>query len=364
MRIEELETPAVVVDLDVMERNLHRAGDYIRQHHLQLRPHTKTHKIPAIARMQIEAGAYGVTVAKVGEAEVMAEGGLENILLAYPVFGEGKWDRLAAIARKRSLTVAVDSAATAEGLSASLRRAGAEAGVLVEFDAGMHRCGVQTAEEAAALAVQVDRAPGLRFAGIMFYPGHIWSRPEEQAPALAGVGEQIREIVSAVRAQGLDCAVVSGGSTPTLYQSHQVPGLTEIRPGTYVFNDRNEWGGGFCSLEDCALRVLVTVVSNAVPERAIVDGGSKTFSGDAWISGDRKGYGYIVERPEASLEALTEEHGHLRFPAGAAKPRVGERLSIIPNHVCACVNMHDEIFYHRGGVVEGSWKVAGRGRVR
>ncbi len=364
MRIEELETPALVVDLDILENNLKRVGDYARQHGFHLRPHTKTHKIPAIAKMQLASGATGITVAKVGEAEIMAEGGLDNILLAYPVFGVSKWDRLARIAKERKLTIAADSAITIQGISDSMNRLGARVDMLVEFDAGMRRCGVQSAAEVEQLALLIARLPGLRFAGVMYYPGHIWNPPEEQGPALTRVAEQLQEIKSTLGEHGLECEVTSGGSTPTLFQNHLVEGLTEIRPGTYVFYDRNEWGGGYCTLENCALRVLVTVISNAVPGRVMLDGGSKTFCADRWISGDQRGFGYICERPDAYFESMTEEHGHVNLPEGGSRPEVGERLSIVPNHVCGCVNMHDEIYYHRKGIVEGSWKVAARGRVR
>lgn len=363
MTIDELETPAVVVDLDVVEANLSRVAEYARHHNLGLRPHTKTHKTPAIAQMQVRSGAHGVTVAKVGEAEVMAAGGLDNLLLAYPVFGTKKLEKLAALATGRKITVAVDSVVTAEAISQAAQAAGATIDLLVELDVGMRRCGVASPEAAASLATAIDKLPGVRFAGLNLYPGHIWAAPGEQSAPLREVGDKLAAVLEVLSQHGLQCEVVSGGSTPTALQSHLVGGLTEIRPGTYVFNDRNTMGVGACSLTDCALRVIVTVVSDAVAGRAIVDGGSKTFSSDRWASGTKEGFGYVVEDPQILFEAMSEEHGHLNVSGCEKRLRVSDRLSIIPNHVCACVNLHDRLWYHRKGVVEGFWEVAARGRV-
>ena len=364
MNIEELETPALVVDLDILERNINRLADYGREHHIRIRPHTKTHKIPAIARMQIEAGASGITVAKPGEAEVMANAGLDDILVAYPVFGQEKWAKLARIAKDHTLTVGLDAEETAQGLSAAAAAAGSRIGVLVEFDAGMHRCGVCTSAEVVRLAQTVDRLPGLHFRGVMFYPGHIWDTPGEQETALGQVSQQLEEVVAELQKNGLHCEVVSGGSTPTALNSHSIKGVTEIRPGTYVFNDRNTVGVGACTLDDCALQVVATVVSTAVPGRAMIDGGSKTFSSDRWKSGGGSTLGHIQGHPEIEFTGMSEEHGHLDLHEAAGKIHVGDKLWIVPNHVCACVNMHDVMYFHRNGTVEGCWPIAGRGKVR
>lgn len=363
MHIDQLETPAVVVDLDVLEANIARFAGYAQSHGLRLRPHTKTHKIPAIAQMQVASGSHGITVAKAGEAEAMAESGLGNILLAYPVFGDQKLARLAMLASKKKITLAIDSSVTAEALSKAAQSSGSTFDVRVEVDVGMRRCGVGSPEDAEALAKRIDSLPGLHFAGLNFYPGHIWVPPPEQAEPLREVSAKIGAVLERLARSGLSCEVVSGGSTPTALESHQVEGLTEIRPGTYVFNDRNTLGIGACSLADCALRVMVTVVSTAVHGRAIVDGGSKTFSSDRLLSGTREGFGLVAEHPEVLFEAMSEEHGHLNTTASTQTLRIGDRLSVVPNHVCACVNMHDHLYYHRKGVVEGRWQVAGRGRV-
>ena len=364
MQITELETPALVVDLDILDRNLKRLGDYGKEHNIAVRPHTKTHKIPAIARMQIESGCRGITVAKTGEAEVMAHAGLDDILVAYPVFGAQKWNRLAGLAKNHTITVALDAEETALGLSAAAASVGSRIGALVEFDAGMHRCGVNSPAAVVKLAAAIDKLPGLQFRGVLFYPGHIWDLPEQQNEALARVSDQLAEILDQLRRAGLNCEIVSGGSTPTALHSHMIAGVTEIRPGTYVFNDRNTVGMGACQWDDCALQVLVTVVSTAVPGRAMIDGGSKTFSSDRWKSGGGTTLGHIQQHPGIEFSAMSEEHGHLDIKSDSERLTVGDKLFIIPNHVCACVNMHEEIYFHRGGTVEGSWRVEARGKVR
>jgi len=194
MRIEELDTPAVIVDLDILQSNIRSLSEYCRTHALALRPHTKTHKIPAIAKMQIEAGAIGITVAKVGEAEVMAAAGLDNILIAYPVLGQSKLERLTRLALERKMTVALDSTEALEGISSAAHKASCEISILIEFDMGMQRCGLQSVGDLVKMALTVERLPGVRFAGIMFYPGHIWDLPPDQSGALRLLSERILEI--------------------------------------------------------------------------------------------------------------------------------------------------------------------------
>lgn len=362
MRIEDLETPAIAVDLNVLESNIRSMAGYTRAHNLKLRPHTKTHKIPVIAGMQVEAGSRGITVAKVGEAEVMAAAGFDDLLVHYPMYGRQKADRLAQIAKTCAVTVALDSPESAAALSEAAAAAGVTFGILIEIDTGMRRCGVGTAAEAEALAQRVATMPGVRFRGITTFPGHVWLAPAQQAEALGAVSVKLQSVIDRLRSSGFECEVVSGGSTPTARNSHLIPQLTEIRPGTYVFNDRNTYGVGACTIDECALRVLVTVVSTAVAGRAIVDGGSKTFAADRMLSGTQTGFGYVVEHPDLEIASMSEEHGHMDL--NGATLHVGDRLSVIPNHVCPCVNLHNSVYYHRGGVVEGCWDVAARGHVR
>lgn len=364
MRIADLDTPALLVDLDVMERNLRRAADYAAAHGLRLRPHTKTHKIPALGRRQLELGAAGLTVAKVGEAEVMLCASPKDLLLAYPPVGARKLERLVEVARKTRLTVALDSLAVAGPLSDAACAAGVEIGVLAEMDVGLGRMGVSPGEELVALAQELRRLPRLVFDGIAFYPGHIKRLDEEGRQALRRVGEAVELTLEGLRRAGIEAPVVSGGSTPTLYASHTVPGLNEIRPGTYIFNDRNTVLSGACGWEDCAATVLATVVSTARPGQIIIDGGSKTFSSDRLVHAGENGFGRVVEAPEAVFWNLNEEHGYVHVRDCGRSFRVGERLRVIPNHICVAVNLHERIYGVRGDRVEEIWTVEGRGKLQ
>jgi D-serine deaminase-like pyridoxal phosphate-dependent protein len=364
MHISELETPAVIVDLDVMERNLSRVADYCRTHQLLLRPHTKTHKIPELAKRQIASGATGITVAKLGEAEVMLDAGIDDILIAYPIVGADKTARLARIAKRATVRVSLDSEDAARAISAAAHKQGSTIGILIEMDVGFERCGLGNENDLVTLAQKITDLPGLAFKGLMFFPGHFGVGPEERDVLRAHVNEYLERSLAAFERAGVPVAVVSGGSTPTAYEGGSFYGVNEVRPGTYIFNDRNTVAVSAASLSDCALSVLVTVVSTAVNGHAVVDGGSKTFSYDRFQGGDGKGFGIVKEDPEAEVERFSEEHGHLNIAGSGRSYRVGDRLSIIPNHVCTTVNMHDEIYGVRGEQVEEIWRVAARGRVR
>jgi D-serine deaminase-like pyridoxal phosphate-dependent protein len=364
MLISDLETPAVVIDLDVMDRNLTRMADYCRREKLALRPHTKSHKIPELAKRQIESGATGITVAKLGEAEVMLDAGLDDILIAYPLVGKGKPERLAELADRASISVALDSEEAARAISDVMRERGATVGVLVELDVGFGRCGVADENELLALARKVAELPGVEFKGLMFFPGQFVCEGEKRASLREGVNELLARVLDRFESADLPLSIVSGGSTPTAREGHQFRGVNEIRPGMYIFNDRNMSGVGVAGIDDCALSVLVTVVSTSVAGRAVVDGGSKTFSSDRYLAGDGLGFGLIKEDPGIQLEALSEEHGHMNLGRSTRQLTVGERLTIIPNHVCSTVNMHDEIYGVRGEQIETVWQVAGRGKVR
>ena len=364
MHVSELETPALVVDLDTLEANIGEMATYAAAHGLRLRPHIKTHKIPEIARMQIRSGASGVTVAKLGEAEVMSRAGIDDILIAYPVIGMKKLARLTKLARTVRVAVSTDSLEVAEGISHAARSAGVRIGILAEFDSGFRRCGVQTPDELTSLARAMQRLPNLEFAGLMFYPGHVRTGAQEQIPVLRDIDSQLFEAQDKLYRSGIQVATVSGGSTPTALQSHVMKTLTEIRPGTYVYNDMNTVRLGTTDLAHCALAIHVSVVSTAVKGRAIIDGGSKTFSSDPCRSVDGVGYGYCVEHPEVVIEGLSEEHGHLKLADPVAPIKIGDRLRIVPNHVCVAVNLHNEVWCTRKGEVVGSWPIEARGLVR
>ena len=364
MRYRELSTPALTIDLDILEGNLERMASLCRQQGVGLRPHVKTHKTPEVSRLQLERGAVGLTVAKVGEAEVMANAGLDNILVAYPVFGVEKLRRLAELARARRVLVSIDAEATAQELSRAAVERGVTVGLLVEFDVGSHRCGLEPGPACVDLARKIEKLPGLKFRGLMTYFGNVWGSPEQRRAEAQKVAKRVTKAVNAFREARMPVEIVSGGSTPSAEFTHLIPGLTEIRPGTYVYNDMNTYWQDACRLEDCAARVMTTVVSTAVPGRAIIDAGSKTLSSDLLGSGPKSGYGYVVEAPDAPVIKLHEEHGHLDITKSQHEFRVGEVLTVIPNHVCTCVNMHDEVFTLRQQEVTGCWRVAARGKIR
>jgi len=361
MLISELDTPAVIVDLDIMDRNLSRMGDYCREHQLLLRPHTKTHKIPELAKRQVASGATGITVAKISEAEVMLDAGIDDILIAYPIVGPTKTARLARLAEQARITVSLDSEEVARGLSEASQ--GATIQVLIEMDVGFERCGFSDEADLLALGRKIADLPGLEFRGLMFFPGQFTVTPDERAAMRVQVNDFLKRTLETFSDAGLPVSIVSGGSTPTAYEGGHFHGVNEVRPGTYIFNDRNTVAVSACALEDCALSVIVTVVSTAVPGHAIVDGGSKTFSYDRFQGGDGSGFGIVKEDPSAQVERFSEEHGHLNIQRSERRYRIGDRLSIIPNHVCTTVNMHDEIYGVRGERVEEIWRVAGRGKV-
>jgi D-serine deaminase-like pyridoxal phosphate-dependent protein len=228
----------------------------------------------------------------------------------------------------------------------------------------MRRCGVLPGPAALELARKIEKMPGLKFRGLMIYPGNIWGSEADREKTAKQVAGLIDQTLEPFRKAGMEVEIVSAGSTPSAFLSDKIPGVTEIRPGTYVYNDLNTYYQGACRLEDCAARVVATVVSTAVPGRAMIDAGSKTLSSDPLGSGPAKGHGYVVEAPDAPVIKLNEEHGHVDITNSNHKFHVGEVVTVIPNHVCTCVNMHDEVFLVRKGQVEGTWKVAGRGKVR
>ena len=349
MRAEELDTPVAVVDLERLEANIARFQAYLASHGIANRPHIKTHKIPQIAHMQLAAGAVGITCQKIGEAEVMADAGVEDIFIPYNLLGAAKLGRLAALARRARLSVTADSAVVARGLSAAMAGAGLELPVLVECDTGLGRCGVQTPAEAAELALLIARSPGLRFGGLMTYP-----TSEATGPFM---GEATRLIA----ARGLAVERVSGGGTPAMWRAHLHPEVTEHRAGMYIYGDRYTLRAGALTLDQVAFAVLATVVSRPTAERGVIDAGSKALSSDLL---GLEGHGMLLEYPEARVVGLSEEHGTLDLSACARRPAVGERVTVIPNHCCVVSNLFDEIVGVRGGRVEVVWPVAARGALR
>ncbi len=358
--MDSLFTPAAVVDLDRMEANLDRMAAYAAQHGIGLRPHTKTHKSPLVASQQIERGAIGLTVATLREAEIMAP--LDaDILIAHPPVGDAKLKRLVALAATNRITVALDSKEALEGLDAATRTADVHVGVLIEADLGMHRVGVQSPADAVALAMQADRMRNVAYKGLLFYPGHIRQRVEEQDAAIEQLNTDLDAYLVALRDAGLAPDIVSGGSTPAAFASHRIRGMTEMRPGTYVYNDRTTALVDACAWDDCAYSVLATVISTAVPGQAVVDAGSKAIFREELRGTDATGLGALLDRPDVILKGMSEEHGLLDLANTDWRPRVGDRVRIVPNHVCVSVNLHPLIHGVRGNAVEGTWPVVARG---
>ncbi len=352
MRIEELDTPALTVDLDAVDRNIARVQARSDELGVALRPHIKTHKLPAIAHMQIRAGASGIACQKLGEAEIMAGAGIRDILITFPLTGASKASRFAALAAEHQLATVGDSETVARGLSAALAQRGATAGFLVECDTGFGRTGVQTPEAAAELGALAERLPGLRFEGFMTYP------------TLAGTGAFLQSAAAAARDRGLEPRWISGGGTPTerWKATEDASVLTEVRAGTYVYGDRMCIANGSVPLEDCALRLRATVVSRPTEDRAIIDAGSKALTSDT--KPGLEGWGHVVEFPRAQIYALNEEHGYVDLSSCKDRPQVGDVVTVVPNHACGTTNMHDEVVAHRDGTVVAVWPIEARGKLR
>jgi len=346
--VDQLQTPIAVVDLDVLHANITKLQAYLDTHGIANRPHIKTHKIPEIAWMQINAGAVGITCQKLGEAEVMAQAGIRNIFLPYNMLGTARLERVISLARRIQLQLTADSYFCVQGLSAAAHPSGIEIPVLVEFDSGMGRCGVQTPEEAVALAKTIHCAPGLSFGGLMTYPTN------------AKGSEFVRQTIDMLDKIGITVNVVSGGGTPKMWHAHEHPVFTEHRAGTYVYGDRHTLDCGVMTLADIGLHVITTVVSRPTEDRGILDGGSKTFSSDTM---GIQGHGLLLEYPEAKFYTMSEEHGFVDFSACKRKPQIGERVTVVPNHCCPVSNLFNEVVGVQGDKVEVVWPVAARGRL-
>ncbi len=333
-------TPFLLIDEHVIEANITRLSAYAVVHRLGVRPHAKTHKSLDMARRQIRSGAAGLTVAKAGEAEIMAKA-TNDLLLAYPPVDAARARVVAQLAQAHQVSVAVDGHRAIESTTSATKATASRVGVLVDLDVGMGRTGVPTPRDALELAQAIDRQPSLRLQGLFLYPGHIWARAESQPALLAAIDDQLRETIHLWSRSGLACPIVSGGSTPTLYQSHHLTAMNEVRPGTYLYNDMNTVRGGFCNLHDCAARIVCTVISDAVKGKVVVDAGTKALAADRNVPFPDSGHGHVVEYPDAVIVRLSEEHGELDVRRCDRTPAVGERVSIIPNHICPCVNLQE-----------------------
>lgn len=359
--LDTIETPAPLVDVDVMARNLDAMQSYADTHQLALRPHTKTHKSVHVGREQVRRGAAGLTCATPHEATVMQEA-VDDLLVAYPVIGHAKLDRMFSVRDDVALRVQLDSSHAIDELAAAAVRHDRAVAVTVEFDAGMHRVGVPSLDDAIALARHVRANPPLEFSGIAFYPGHIREPVTSQDAALERLRHKVAEAIEAFTEAGMAPAVVSGGSTPTMWRSHEITGVTEIRPGTYVYNDRTTAEIGACQWGDCAFTVLATVVSTSVPGQAVIDAGAKALGREPIRGATGEGWGALIDRPEVVVARMSEEHGILDLSNTDWRPQVGELVRVVPNHVCIVTHLNDVIFGVRGSEVVTSWPVDARGR--
>jgi D-serine deaminase-like pyridoxal phosphate-dependent protein len=349
--ILDLETPCVLIDLDVVEANIAQVQSLFDDLGLGLRPHIKTHKLPFLAELQMKQGAIGIAAQKISEAEVFAAAGFTDILLCFNLLSPAKIARLRALTASCHVTVVADNLPTVQALSTGMMGADHPLDVLVECDTGSGRCGVQTPQAACDLARAIAAAPGLAFAGLMTYP------PPGGEAAVQDFLSRARDLC--VAAVG-SCRVISGGGTPTLANAGQTPILTEYRAGTYIYNDRSLVARGACTLDQCALTVLATVVSRPNETRAILDAGSKSLTSDLF---GLTGHGTILGFPQAEITALSEEHGHVMLKTGSAQPEIGQKVQIVPNHACPVSNLVDRVTLHRSGTVLRELDVAARGTV-
>jgi D-serine deaminase-like pyridoxal phosphate-dependent protein len=346
MHIHDLETPSILLDLDTIHANIARMQAHCDALGLRFRPHIKTHKMPLIARMQIDAGAVGIACQKVSEAEIFAQAGFDDILIPYNILGSAKTRRLASLSLYNRVTVSADNPKVIAGLAEAARAEEISLRVLIELATSIQRagCGV---EDVVQLAQQIDTDENLHFAGLLLYPSMPNARPI------------IQEALARLSAAGIGVDIVSGGGIGAAHHAAEFPELTELRVGTYVFNDWRTVLDGYASIETCAMRVMATVVSRPTPDRAILDSGSKTLSSES-IDGI---YGFILEYPQGRIYQLNEEHGYVDLSACEERPDVGETVHVIPVHTCVVTNLHDTVYAVRGNRVEEVWQVEARGKV-
>lgn len=367
MNARDLDTPALIVDADRLEANIADMAAFAALHQIKLRPHAKAHKIPRIALRQLAAGARGITVAKLGEAEVMAKAGIKDILLAYPVVGQQKLERLINLARQVRLSTTVDNLAQAARLGQAFHAAGMKIEVLVEIDTGLKRCGLDPDTDVGEFIEALRKLPGLYCTGLLTHAGHVYAAGNwEEAQAIGRCeGEVMARLAKKLEKQEIAITEVSVGSTPTAKIAGAVPGVTEIRPGNYVFYDAMQVGLGVVEPEQCALTVLTTVVSCPAPDRKVIDAGSKTLALDRGAHGNNlvQGYGLILDYPAWRLTRLSEEHGVLEAKGVAGGPRLGQKLRLLPNHACPVMNLAHKVYVERAGKIVNVWEIAARGQV-
>lgn len=358
----QLPSPAVIVDLDIAHKNILRVMKSTQSAGIKLRPHMKAHKSVYFAKKMIEAGACGVTAAKLSEAEVMVENGINNILIAYPLFGGEKWERFGNLNKRADILTTVDSMEIAKGLNAVGNKEH-PVHVLIEVDCGLHRCGIQPGNDFIQFALALKTLEGLKIDGIFAYNGLIYgsksideirSFARSEANLLMECAKQLKAI------GGIEANILSGGNTPDILALDQLTGISEIRPGNFLYNDVSGLNLGVASEEDCAIKIFATIVSIPIPGCAAIDAGSKTLTSD--VAANTKGYGRIIGMPDVSIIKLNEEHGFLKYDPVIRKLCVGDRLEIIPNHACVISNLCDYVYGIRGDILEREIKIEARGK--
>jgi D-serine deaminase-like pyridoxal phosphate-dependent protein len=373
VHITELATPCVLVDRDRVERNLDRMQRAAAARGLRLRPHAKTHKSPLLARQQIDRGAVGICCAKLGEAEVFASAGIEDIRLPYPL-NPVNVSRVLALLDRTHLSFIVDDLAVARGWSEAMRAAGREVDILVKVDVGFHRCGIDPDSPAAAEVVaRIADLPGIRFRGLLSHAGHAYGAPSEEAVAAIAAAEArtLLDLAARVAELGVACDEISVGATPTARFSAELDGITELRPGNYIYYDRMQVALGAATWNDCALTVLARVVSRPAADRVILDSGSKTLTNDVVRGpGETPGYGVVwqaLDRPlpdeRLVVERLSEEHATVRVLGGQCALAPGDLVRILPNHACTVSNLVDAVWRVSGDHVDDRIEIAARGRI-
>jgi len=359
--IKSIQTPFLLVEEKIVKRNIARIHEYANRHGFAVRPHVKTHKSLDIARMQIDFGAVGIAVAKVGEAEIMAKLGNIDITVAYPAIGPARAEKLAKLSFKQRIRVAADSEYGMNELSNAAVTHNTTIGILVMFDAGLHRCGVSEPERILKLARHAKKHPGLRYDGIQMYLGHLYGNAARDPESFNQINLLWEPAYKALCKAGLRPETVSSGSTPSLENTHLVHHVNEIKVGTYVLNDYFVLKFGHCTLKDCAARVITTVVSDVVSGQVIIDAGSKSLSAKQLLRHENLEMGYIPEYPQARIFRLHEEHGWVDVSQCSNPPNIGQRMSIVPVNVALCMNLYDEFYLYAGNGIVKKEKVDARG---
>lgn len=351
MKISDLDTPCVIINQKIVTNNINNIQQFFDGTHLKSRPHIKTHKLPKFAFMQLKAGAVGITCQKISEAEVFADAGIKDIFITYNILGDFKLNRLAKLAKRVKIKVVADSKYVVDGLAKQFAGINSNIDILVECDTGMGRCGVQSPEAAAELAQYINEKNGASFCGLMVYPA------QNQWDVLEAFCAKAKSICFDTIGH---CNTISIGGTPFMRGAGAVKSATEHRAGTYIYNDRSLLERGECKVSDCALTVLTQIVSRPTENKGIIDAGSKGLTSDliGLIN-----YGYVKEYPNAKIIGLSEEHGQIDFSDCDKKPVVGEKINIIPNHVCPVTNLYDQVYIYENDEVIEILSVDARGKV-